>query len=50
MRILSDIEHTPEEIYSLIENVTIIKDPGDIVKHVTETMLFQGFTYLRGWL
>ena len=43
MKVLTDIDQTPEEIYSLIENVTIIKEPGDIVKHITETKLFQGF-------
>ena len=42
MKVLTDIEHTPEEIYSLIENVTIIKDNW-FAEHVTENKVFQGF-------
>lgn len=47
MRIITDIEHTSEEIYGLIESVTIIKDNW-FAEHVTENKVFQGFYVSKG--
>ena len=47
MKVLTDIEHTPEEIYSLIDTVTIIKDNW-FAEYVTDTKVFQGFYGSKG--
>ena len=47
MRIITDIEHTPEEIYGMIESVTVLKDNW-FAEHVTDTKVFQGYYISKG--